>query len=371
LIFLLRKTDTGRAITIGMEKSRMNLFDAGSDTDTDVGRLFEELYDPAFIIDADKGVFVGVNPAACEFLGYSSEEFTGLTPADIHPHEIARLEAFLYAVRSEGRWAADDLSCRAKNGGLLPAQLRASMVSIGGRNCILAIVHDRRDAELAELGRSIRKLTHDLRNTMVASRLMSDRLSRHDDPMVQRSAALITRSVDRAVRMCQAALEAGSAVESKPRRERFSLQDVVAEVCASIGPQETTGARVHAAGAESVALDADFDQMYRVLLNLVRNAIIAGSTRIDIIGVPSGSDTHIDVGDNGPGLTDAVRKQLFAEKAVPGYGTGAGLGLAIAWELVRNHGGELTLLETGAGGTVFRIALPAAGATPDELAASD
>ena len=162
--------------------------------------VFEELYDPAFLIDPDQGCFVGANPAALRFLGYEPDELAALTPADIHPHEIPRLEAFLQSVRRNSRWASDELSCRPKSGALIPAQVRASVVRIDGYEYVLAIFRDRREEELAELGRSLRRLTHDLRNTMVASRVMSDRMRQHSDPMVQRSAELITRSVDRAGR---------------------------------------------------------------------------------------------------------------------------------------------------------------------------
>lgn len=339
----------------------MILNDAVARSGDAVTRLFDELYDPAFLIDPESGRFAGVNHAACAFLGYSAEELGALSPADIHPHEIPRLEGFIAQVRRHGRWVAGDLSCRARGGTLLPAQIRASLIPLEGREYILAIIRDRRDEELAELGRSIRKLTHDLRNTMVASQLMGDRLSRHEDPMVRRSAELITRSVDRALDMCQRTLETGSAVEHTPRHERFPLSDVAAEVNAAIGPEEIAGATLEAPYADAVTVDADFDQLFRLLLNLVRNALAAGATELSIRGShPDDRGVSIDISDNGPGLPPAVREQLFNEKPGASGTGGAGLGLAIAWELARNHGGELSLAHTGPDGTTFRLVLPAA-----------
>lgn len=337
-----------------------------------VVQLFEELYDPALLVDPEGGHIVGANAAACRFLGYSAEELGGLSPADIHPHEIPRLDAFLFTVQQHGRWIADDLSCRTKDGCLLPAQVRATLVHIADRPYVLAIIHDRRDAELAELGRSIRKLTHDLRNTMVSSRLMSDRLRRHKDPLVRQSAELIARSVDRAVKMCQQTLKVGSAREGRPRRERFTLGDLVIELHAAVGPEEVAGVRLEAPDAETVALDADFDQVFRILMNLIRNAIAAGSTYIRLSGSLQESLTRIDCRDDGPGLPPAVQGCLFSEKPLVAEnastrGVGAGLGLAIAWELARNHDGDLTLLETGPAGTAFRLVLPYGGITAGEF----
>lgn len=330
-------------------------------------RLFEELYDPAFLIDVDNGRFAGANTAACRYLGYSSDDFQHLTPADIHPHEIPRLQAFLSQVREVGRWVANDLSCRAQGGSLLPAQVRASCVRIDGKEYILAIVRDRQEEQLAELGRSIRKVTHDLRNTMVASQLMGDRLARHPDPLVQRSAEMIRRSVRRSVRMCESMLSVGNAEERLPQPERFTLDDVVAEVRAAIGPEEVARASLQAPGAEALTLDADFDQIFRILLNLVRNALGAGATAVWVRGEADNETVWIEVVDDGPGVPAAVRDQLFVEKRTRPTSGGAGLGLAIAWELARNHGGELALIANGDDGAVFRLSLPRSP-TPEVIA---
>ncbi|WP_070987166.1 ATP-binding protein [Halofilum ochraceum] len=323
-----------------------------------LAEVFEELYDPAFLIDPDGGCFVGANPAALRFLGYEPEELAALTPADIHPHEIPRLEAFLQAVCRNSRWSTDDLSCRPKTGALIPAQVRASVVRIEGRKYVLAIFRDRREEELAELGRSLRRLTHDLRNTMVASRVMSDRMREHSDPMVQRSAELITRSVDRAVRMCQSALSAGTATEYQPRRERFTLDELIRELEAAVGPEEIVEAKLEAPGSDGVVLDADYDQVFRILLNLVRNALTAGARTITVEGKREDNGVGIEVSDDGPGIPPDVRESLFSEQRSGSGHKGTGLGLAIAWELAGNHGGEVILQRSDASGTVFRITIP-------------
>lgn len=323
-----------------------------------LAEVFEELYDPAFLIDPDGGFFAGANPAALRFLGYEPEELATLTPADIHPHEIPRLESFLESVRRNSRWSTDDLSCRPKSGALIPAQVRASVVRIEGCEYVLAIFRDRREEELAELGRSLRRLTHDLRNTMVASRVMSDRMRHHSDPVVQRSAELITRSVDRAVRMCQSALSAGTATEYQPSRERFTLDEVISEIEAAVGPEEVVEATLAAPGSDRVVLDADYDQVFRILLNLIRNALTAGARAITVEGHREGDRVRIDVSDNGPGIPAEMRESLFSEKRLGNAHKGAGLGLAIAWELARNHGGDVTLQRSEESGTVFRITIP-------------
>ena len=67
----------------------------------------------------------------------------------------------------------------------------------------------------------------------------------------------------------------------------------------------------------------------------------------------------IDVADNGPGIPEKARANLFQPFAGSARPGGSGLGLAIARENMRLHGGDITLAETGAQGTRFRLTLPA------------
>ena len=326
-------------------------------SDSSFVRFFEELYDPALVIDPASGEILVANQAAIGLLGYSPEELGRLTPSDIHPHELPRLEAFLAAVRAHGRWVGDDLSCRTKGGQHVPAELRATHLELDGRNCIVVLIRDRRQDRLARLGASLRRVMHDLRNTLATAQLVADGLAEHSDQRVGRRAEAITRSIERAVSMCRTTLRIGRAEEPVPECQRFFLADVVEEVEAAIGPEQSIGASLRLVGDAAVVVDADFDQLYRILLNLSRNAIDAGAERVAIGGANVGDRVVIEVADNGPGLPPAVEAELFTEKG-PSPGGGAGLGLAIAAELAANHGGALQLAATGPDGTLFRLTLP-------------
>jgi len=112
---------------------------------------------------------------------------------------------------------------------------------------------------------------------------------------------------------------------------------------------------------------ADADQLYRVLSNLVRNAAQAIEAAgdggdITVSARDEAGQTVIRVADTGPGLPQKARDNLFQPFRGGVRQGGSGLGLVIAAELVKGHGGTLALEETGPKGSVFRIALPAAGA---------
>jgi signal transduction histidine kinase len=70
------------------------------------------------------------------------------------------------------------------------------------------------------------------------------------------------------------------------------------------------------------------------------------------------------VADDGPGLPPRAQENLFRPFAASARPGGSGLGLAIARELMRVHGGDLTLVASTGNGTIFRITMPAAKKAP-------
>ena len=70
--------------------------------------------------------------------------------------------------------------------------------------------------------------------------------------------------------------------------------------------------------------------------------------------------SNLRLADDGPGLPERARLNLFQPFLGSTRRGGAGLGLAISRELAQAHGGDLVLVETGPGGTVFDLRLPAA-----------
>src|SRR5690606_40507061 len=113
-------------------------------------------------------------------------------------------------------------------------------------------------------------------------------------------------------------------------------------------------------------IDADADQLFRLLTNLARNAVqaMAADTesalvrRLTISAERKGSVSRILVADTGPGLPPKARENLFAAFRCSARSGGTGLGLAIAQELARAHGGGVELVESVGGRTVFAIAIP-------------
>lgn len=213
---------------------------------------------------------------------------------------------------------------------------------------------------LAALGAAVAKIQHDLRNILSSAQLASERLTAIDDPVVKRLTPRLVASLDRAVALAANTLRYGRADERPPERTELSLASVVSEVGEAAALPGTIcfenrtdpNLRVH----------ADAEQLHRILLNLVRNAgeALQAKTggRILVESVRERDGIRIFVCDDGPGIPAAMREKLFRPFATAAKEGGAGLGLSIARDLARLHGGDVTLRETGATGTVFCVFIP-------------
>ncbi|MEH6655654.1 HAMP domain-containing sensor histidine kinase [Loktanella salsilacus] len=224
----------------------------------------------------------------------------------------------------------------------------------------------RQKDRLAQLGGAVAKVSHDLRNILTSAQLFTDRIEGSDDPLVIRMAPKLVGSITRAVHLCESTLAFGRADEPSPRLARVELAQIVDEVVES---ERLAAGDYPLSFAEDIPatmnLRADSEQIYRVLSNLVRNARQAVTAtgnpgEICICGEEDDRLWRITVSDTGPGLPPKAKEHLFQPFQGGVRKGGAGLGLVISGDLVRGHGGRLTLLQSDANGTTFEITLPKA-----------
>jgi len=219
---------------------------------------------------------------------------------------------------------------------------------------------------LAALGLAVSKINHDLRNLLASAQLFSDRLSGVPDQQVQRFAPKLMRALERAIAFCESTLSYGRAQEPPPDRRPIALEPLVEEVRESLELAPDTPIRWISAVERGLTVDADPDQLFRILLNLARNAVQAlesrdardpGRDQIRITGRREGAVVEIEVADTGPGIAETAREHLFEPFKSSTRTGGSGLGLVIAAELVRAHDGEIRLVE-GTIGATFRVTVP-------------
>ncbi len=218
---------------------------------------------------------------------------------------------------------------------------------------------------LADLGLAVSKINHDLRNMLASAQLISDRLRTASEPSIQAFAPKLVRTLDRAVGYTESVLSYGRAHEATPSRRMLNLRRVVDDVEDMLG---IDGSQIVFENRVDTAfeIDADSEQLFRILTNLSRNAVEAMSMdedatvirRLSVAAERQGSVSRITVADTGPGLPPKARENLFAAFRGSARSGGTGLGLAIAQELVRAHGGTIELVESIGGRTVFAFTIP-------------
>ncbi|MBV9557309.1 MAG: HAMP domain-containing histidine kinase [Pseudolabrys sp.] len=219
---------------------------------------------------------------------------------------------------------------------------------------------------LAALGLAVSKINHDLRNLLASAQLFSDQLSSLPDPKVQRFAPKLMRTLERAIAFCQATLSYGAVQEAQPDRKPVPLEPLLEEVHEALGLGLDVPIRWIVAVERGMTVDADREQLFRILLNVSRNAVQALTShgthdpardQIRITGRREGGAAVIEISDTGPGVSDKARAHLFEAFQGSTRPGGAGLGLAIAAELARAHGGEIRLVD-GTIGAMFHISIP-------------
>lgn len=219
---------------------------------------------------------------------------------------------------------------------------------------------------LADLGLAVSKINHDLRNILASAQLFVDRIGDVEDPLVKRFAPKVIGAIDRAIGYTRAVLAYGQAKEAPPRRSHLSLRRLVDDVSDILALPPDRNIEWDNRVPADLEVDADPDQLFRVILNVCRNAVDALGQgddpsivrRLWVEGERRGSVVTFSICDNGPGVPERAREALFKPfrgSARPG---GTGLGLAIAAELVAAHGGEIALVEKPGCGAVFRIQIP-------------
>ena len=239
---------------------------------------------------------------------------------------------------------------------------------------------------LAAVGAGVSKISHDLRNVLASAQLMSDRLARSDDPRVQKLSPRLISSLDRAITLSRDTLNYARMSPEALRKSKTALSKIVDDVFDDAASMRVTFESDVPDGLEMVV---DGSQIYRAIFNIVRNSVDAmvpaappankSATASANMGAsadganppdegPLGKVTisaHADsqhaiirIADTGPGIPDAARDFLFEPFKGSMKPGGSGLGVAIAQEIIKAHGGQLRLASSDKTGTVFEISLP-------------
>ncbi len=300
-----------------------------------LARILEVMHAPLFAFDRENRLQL-VNSAGLKLLDRPYSRSIGQSANELH------LEDWL---------GAPDQSIRSF--GANPARWllrKASFRQDGAPHTLLVMADVRvplQEEEQAAWKRLIRVLGHELSNSLAPIKSISgsllarveciqgDEVARSDFrrglSVVESRADALHRFVQSYRRLAQLPPPRQRPVALGPLMERVVLLEQRLPVKLDAGPQ--------------VTLDADSDQIEQMLINLLANAVDAslanGGQPVRTSWAPTDSSVQIVIEDNGLGIANP--ENLF----VPFYTTkptGSGIGLALAQQIARAHGGEITLV---------------------------
>jgi two-component system OmpR family sensor kinase len=268
-----------------------------------------------------------------------------------------------------GEIAAGDLSRRVE-----PANPRTEVGRLGlALNAMLAQIEGafaEREAAEARLRQFLADASHELRTPLAAIRGYAElhRIGANREPA----------EVDRAMERIEAeSRRMGGLVDDlltlarvdevrEAEHERVALDQLLADVCEDARAAAPERA-IELDAPEPLAVDADPDQLRRVVANLLRNAVVhtPAETAIEVALAAEGGEAVVRVRDHGPGLPAGGPEAVFERfwRSSPSRGRddgGAGLGLAIVAALVSANGGRVEAANAPGGGALFTVRLPLA-----------
>jgi signal transduction histidine kinase len=207
---------------------------------------------------------------------------------------------------------------------------------------------------------------HDIRNTLATVGLHLETLERLSGGRGRDVAHAAHLLMSRAAAMCTEAMKQSAPQGLQTPRHGFDLMKTVAQIANLVRPTAPDGFQIRVAGSGFFGVLADQQDVFRIIFNLLHNAIsIARRTTgkeskmscVTLLVERAGATVAVRIADDGPGLPQHVRSNLFRRRDA--HITGNGMGLAIARELAERNGGVLKLMGS-ARGTTFLLELAAA-----------
>ena len=217
---------------------------------------------------------------------------------------------------------------------------------------------------MSEIGRMVWSISHDMRHSLTAIYANAEFLERHDICASVRADLLleIQEAVLAMTERLDSLLHFGRSGRKDPLvHERVSLVVEKAVVAVKLHPD---GRNVSIAVSQLPPAESDIDarSLESAIYNLLLNACQAAkrsthAPEVQVLLTEVDDGIYVTILDNGPGISDSVRRTLFDPFVTAGKPNGTGLGLTLARRIAEEHGGSVWLEEWNRERTAFTLSL--------------
>lgn len=316
------------------------------------GIMLDHVQSGVIVIDGDRIDYSNI--IARGFLGMS--DISSLRQIERLSPELAN--AFRSASETESR--ASLISER----GTVQFSISACESRLHGKDVSIVtfndITREMENNESESWTRLIRVLTHEIMNTVTPiaslSSALSQNLADYDAEDVRSALGTIASSSEGLISFVQSYRSLTHI--AAPVRKAFYLKDLVNDSVIIAQTNWPSASVSYHELSEDIILYADYGQISQVMNNLIKNAVQAGASEIDITAsIDKRERTVINVANNGEPISETGKEQIF----VPFYTTkgdsGTGVGLSLCRQIIRLNGGTINLTSSTAESTVFTIVL--------------
>ncbi|MEX2571951.1 MAG: ATP-binding protein [Gemmatimonadota bacterium] len=362
----------------------------------DYRQVYEAVALPVLIIDHASWRILAVNEAALRQYGYEREEFVGLPVLEVRPPSGREEARQVMSELPHGFWKTTAVRHCRKDGSEFSADVWSRDTIVDGRAVRIATIHEvterlmlqqelQQAQKMEAVGRLAGGVAHDFNNALTAiiagSHLLLEQF--RDDPDASSDLEAMLLAAERAALLTRHLLAFS---RQQVMRDQVCLLSEVVERSAGLLErvlEDQTEIRTRI-DPENWPVRVDAIQLEQVIMNMAVNAqdampgggtLVLATTNVSVSPrgaskdpkVPPGDYAVLTVSDTGSGMDEITRARVFepffTTKPPP---EGTGLGLSMAYGIVRQSGGFVTVDSERGVGTTFRIFLPRVDVTAAE-----